>query len=131
MRQKQLKYLIKKAKILINLYPNNNYFSSTRNYDNTKPYQKKDFVRNIFVPDEADIIEQSLHSGDYEVDENNVYEAFGKLFENANMFDKAKIFFIKNFENLTQKSAPQNEINAARLDIDRVTQKADSLDIEA
>ena len=131
MRQKQLKYLIKKAKILINLYPNNNYFSSTRNYDNTKPYQKKDFVRNIFVPDEADIIEQSLHSGDYEVDENNVYEAFGKLFENANMFDKAKIFFIKNFENLTKKSAPQNEINAARLDIDRVTQKADSLDIEA
>ncbi len=116
---------------MINLYPNNNYFSSTRNYDNTKPYQKKDFVRNIFVPDEADIIEQSLHSGDYEVDENNVYEAFGKLFENANMFDKAKIFFIKNFENLTQKSAPQNEINAARLDIDRVTQKADSLDIEA
>lgn len=106
-------------------------YNVLRSFDTTKPYQKKDFVKSSVVPDEADIVENTIDSIDFKVDKNHVYASIGKLFENSEMYDKSRMFFIKNFENLMQKSAPQNDINNAQLDVNRVNDKINVLDIKA
>ena len=108
---------------MLNLYINNNYIAFTNHFDHTKPYQKKDFVKNVSVPEESDIVESAINAIDYPIDANNVYTSIGKIFENADMFDRARMFFTKNYETLTQKSAPQNALNDAVLDIERVDKK--------
>lgn len=108
---------------MLNLYINNNYLALKNHFDHTKPYQKKDFVKNVSVPQESDIVESAINAIDYPIDANHVYTSIGKLFENANMYDRARMFFTKNYETLIQKSAPQNALNDAVLDIERVDKK--------
>lgn len=106
-------------------------YSVLMNFDTTKPYQKKDFIQNSVVPNESDIIENTINSTDFKVDENHVYESIAKLFENSDMLDTSKAFFIKNFENLVQKSASKSDIDNTQLDIKRVNDKINALDIKA
>ena len=99
--------------------------------DNTKPYQKTDFISNTVILKDADIIDSVINAASYDVDKNNVYERIGKLFENSNLYQNARDFYLRRYENLVKNSSSKNDIKDALDDMDRISKKANSIDLKA
>lgn len=95
-----------------------------------KEYEKKNFVQTQKVPNEAEIIENILNLDTSITDKSNIYTSLGKIFENENLLEQARMCYEKNARLLHIENAPIKEINENEYDLTRIHDKMQkSLDI--
>ncbi|MCM1339420.1 MAG: hypothetical protein NC191_07095 [Muribaculaceae bacterium] len=96
-----------------------------------KPYEQKGYLQKQRIPSECDVIESTIESSIPEIeDTSNIYSTIGKIFEDDGLLTQARTFFEKNAQVLLDKRAADSEIRDNDMDLTRIHQKIQTLDIK-